>query len=236
MRPSARALIAPSGVVLGGAAAAVAVVAGLPVAAAVGIGALGWAAGALLAISRRPRRERIDPFTVGEPWRRFVQDALRAQTRYDRAAGAAAPGPLRERLAEIGARIDDGVRECWRIANRGDDLDDALRQLAPGKAARELAAVEQDPSALPGTVEALRAQVESAQRLQRTAAEARDRLRLLNARLDEAVARATELSIGTGDTVQLGGLRTDVDDLVDEMEALRQALEETGGPTAMPGS
>lgn len=236
MRPLARALIAPSGFVLGAAAAAVAVVAGLPVAAAVGIGALGWAAGALVAVPRRPRRERIDPFTVGEPWRRFVQDALRAQTRYNRAAGAAASGPLRERLAEIGARIDDGVRECWRIANRGDDLDDALRQLAPGKAARELAAVEQDPSTLPGTVEALRAQVESAQRLQRTAAEARDRLRLLNARLDEAVARATELSIGTGDTVQLGGLGTDVDALVDEMEALRQALEETGGPTAMPGA
>jgi hypothetical protein len=58
-----------------------------------------------------------------------------------------------------------------------------------------------------------------------------EQLRLLDARLDEAVARAVELSL-SGDSGKLTGLDSDVDDLVAEMEALRQALEETGGGTA----
>jgi hypothetical protein len=63
------------------------------------------------------------------------------------------------------------------------------------------------------------------------AAEARDRLRLLDARLDEAVARAVELSLGAGDVSAAGGLQGDVDQLVEEMEALRVALDDAG-PTA----
>jgi hypothetical protein len=33
------------------------------------------------------------------------------------------------------------------------------------------------------------------------------------------------------DVSELGGLGADVDEMVDEMEALRQAIEETGGGT-----
>ena len=60
----------------------------------------------------------------------------------------------------------------------------------------------------------------------------RDRLRLLNARLDEAVARAYELSVQASDVADLSGLGDDVDGLVLEMEALRQGLEEAGGQAA----
>jgi len=42
------------------------------------------------------------------------------------------------------------------------------------------------------------------------------------------VARAVELSVRTGDTVGVASLDTDVDSLVDEMEALRLALDEAG--------
>ena len=65
--------------------------------------------------------------------------------------------------------------------------------------------------------------------------EARDRLRLLDARLDEAVARATELALQTGEDVDLSGLGTAVDRLVEDMEALRAALEETEGKAAASG-
>ncbi len=57
--------------------------------------------------------------------------------------------------------------------------------------------------------------------------DARDRLRLLDARLDEAAARAVELSVDANDEGMLG-LSSDVDNVVSDMEALRQALEETG--------
>ena len=67
--------------------------------------------------------------------------------------------------------------------------------------------------------------------------DADSRLRLLNARLDEAVARTIELSVaGRSDVAELGGLGDDVDEMVDEMEALRQAIEETGGGTAVAGT
>ena len=63
----------------------------------------------------------------------------------------------------------------------------------------------------------------------------RDRLRLLDARFDELVARTVEVSVGTGDTDVLGD---DVDGLVNELESLRIAMEETdraaGQPDALP--
>ena len=71
-------------------------------------------------------------------------------------------------------------------------------------------------------------------RLEAVTQQAAERLRLLDARLDEAVARAVELSL-SGDSGQLSGLDSDVDSLVGEMEALRVALEDTGGGTAQMG-
>ena len=44
--------------------------------------------------------------------------------------------------------------------------------------------------------------------------------------MDELIARAAELSVTSSD--DLGGLDNDVDGLVNEMEALRQAMDETG--------
>ena len=50
-------------------------------------------------------------------------------------------------------------------------------------------------------------------------------MRLLDARFDELVARAVEVSVGAGDTDVLGD---DVDGLVTELEALRVAIDEAG--------
>jgi hypothetical protein len=85
-----------------------------------------------------------------------------------------------------------------------------------------------------GTLASLRAQLASADRLDRVTAEAESKLRLLQAQLDEAVARAAELSVKAGDVGELAGVGDDIAHVVDEMEALRLALEETsgGGATA----
>src|SRR3546814_7668925 len=66
------------------------------------------------------------------------------------------------------------------------------------------------------TMEALRAQLATVERLEGVIGGADGRLRLLNARLDEAAARTIELSVRASDVSDLGGLGRDVDDMVDE--------------------
>jgi hypothetical protein len=229
----ARAVMSPGGILLAGGVAAVAVVAGLPLVAALPLGVVGWAANVLRRLPRAPRGERIDPFTLQEPWRRFVQEALQARTRFDEAVGRAPAGPLRDHLREIAARMETGVSECWLIARRGQtlvearrgiDLEDVERELA--EAARTAQTGRADPSG-DQVVQALEAQRATALRLDGVIDQARSELRLLDARLDEAVARTLELSAHASTLTSVAGLGTDVDTLVTEMEALRQALEET---------
>jgi type IV secretory pathway TrbD component len=237
---TARAITAPSAIVLGGAGAAIAIVAGLPVAAVVGAGALAWAARVAIGLPRRARGDRIDPFVLSEPWRRFVNEALQAERRFDRAVAKADTGPLRDRLAEIGARIDTGVRECWRVAQRADAIQDGMRTLDIESTKRELVDVERDLSRatdprLERAREALRAQLRAAQRMIDAVEDAHSQLRLLDARLDEAVTRAIELSLRSAGDADVAGLGSDVELLVSDMEALRAALEDvdaTGGTTA----
>jgi hypothetical protein len=177
----------------------------------------------------------IDLARLRDPWRHYVREALDAQTRFARAVGGAEGGPIRDRLQSIGARIDDGVGECWRIAVRGQELEAALAQLVPaGEVEQRIAALRSQPlnATSEGLVEALEGQAESYRRIQGTAVDARNRLEILEARLDEAVARAVELSLQTADSAELGGLQADVHAVVDEMEALRRGLEETAGRTA----
>ncbi|HKY67370.1 MAG TPA: hypothetical protein VJM49_13405, partial [Acidimicrobiales bacterium] len=77
-RRAARGILSPVGLGVGVVVAVGLVVAGLPVWAGALAGVAVWALNALRLLPRRPRRARIDPFTVQEPWRRFVQDALQA--------------------------------------------------------------------------------------------------------------------------------------------------------------
>ncbi len=81
-------------------------------------------AGGVVALGRYALRrsaaiERIDPFTLTDPWRSFVQDAQSAQTRFGRIVAGCRTGPLRDRLGLVDERVGDGVRACWRIAQSG---------------------------------------------------------------------------------------------------------------------
>ena len=239
----ARAATAPSTVLLAGAGMAGAILAGVPVAGAAVVGALAWAARTALAAPRTPPEERINPRAVAEPWRSFVRDALEARARFDRTVGRARAGPLRDQLANVGRRLREGVLECWRIALQGDALDSALEQLDVEAARRELAQVQEEQRRAAGEArasldraeQAVLAQLASAERVARVADDARNRLRALNAQLDEAVARAVELSLTAGDRSQVSPLSSDVESLVSELESLRQALEETSGTSTTAG-
>ncbi|MEO6318154.1 MAG: hypothetical protein ABIP36_05155 [Acidimicrobiales bacterium] len=238
--PVARAITSPSGILALGAGAAIGIVSGGGVIAAVVLGLLGFGGRIVAAIPRAPKDARIDPFTLSEPWRHFVTDALQARTRFHEAVRSAREGPMRDRLQEIQARVDTGVEEVWRIARRGHALVDARRRVDPDTIRRDIAATEANASqpwasgsTLERTMESLKAQLATVERLERVIGDADSRLRLLNARLDEAAARTIELSVQANDVTELGGLGADVDQMVDEMEALRQAIEETGGGTAV---
>ncbi|HEX5946642.1 MAG TPA: hypothetical protein VFY82_10215 [Acidimicrobiales bacterium] len=264
-RRGARAITSPVGVVGGIVVAAAATVAGLPMVAAVPLGVVAWAVNGWRLLPRAPRPERIDPFTLQEPWRRAVQNALQARNRYAEAVTRVQAGPLRDRLDEIGERMQTGVEECWQIARRGQALARARRGIDLAAVERRLAQAGADPGQIgtrgtgagagdqigtgatgaqvpasggdaappvpsqPAVVESLQVQRATALRLDEVIDSAEAQLRLLGARLDEAVARTLELSAHAGtEAGAVTGLGDDVDSLVSEMESLRLALEETG--------
>ena len=243
--PVARAIMSPLGIILFGTAAAGAILIGAPIALAAGIGAAAWGGRVLAAVPRDPRRgDRIEPFTLGDPWKSYVIGAQQSKERFDRMVHDMAAGPLKERLADLASRLDDGVAESWRIARRGNDISGALARLDTIRAQAELAELRAATgNAMPErsmakTIEAIEAQIASANRLQRTADDAQSRLRLLDARFDELVARGVEVSIGSGDTDVFGD---EVDGLVSDLEALRAALEEAeaaddAGAGELPGT
>lgn len=235
--PVARALLSPVGILLAGVVAAVAIVAGLSLPLAIALGVAAWAVRVLWAVPRPRRGERIDPFTLQEPWRRFVQEALQARNRFDEAVTRTRSGPLRDNLASVATRVEAAVEECWQIAKRGQTLDRARRRIDVADIDRQLAEVTGGEAADPvadRVAESLRAQRATAERLDRVIEAAHTDLRMLDARLDEAVVRTIELSAQASTDASVAGLGADVDDLVTEMEALRQAMDETSR-AARPG-
>jgi hypothetical protein len=179
-------------------------------------------------VTRRTHDPTIDPFGVGEPWRRLVQGALRSQSRYRELVRTTAPGPMHDALADIGAEVDAAVSECWRIARRGDDLGQALDDMAVARARQQLAALGTDDTdpAVVGQAEALRSRIASYDRVSASSADAERQLRLLVARLEETATRGTELSLTAGADPDLAALGTDVTHVVEELEALRVAFDE----------
>lgn len=242
----------PSGFVAAGVGFGVSVlVVGFPAGVVVGagVGALAWGTRAALAVPWGQRQTAMDPFTVQEPWRTFVFGAQRAQRRFDEAVGRLARGPLQDRLNMLAMRVDAATGEAWRTAQAGQTLSTARRHIDVPALRRQLGELEDlteaggnefdeelddDPAGIDdhasSRADALRAQLASAERLDRTIEQTRARLSLLDARLGEAVTRAIELSVRADAGDELGNVGADVDELIDEMEALRQALSETGPP------
>jgi hypothetical protein len=238
----ARAMFSPSAILLGGGAASVAILAGLwplaPVAALVG-----WGVKVGLAIPRK-NRSTINPGKLPDPWRTYVLEAAKAAKRFDELVKTLPSGPLRAELSEVGRRVSEAVREAWEIANRGVKLDGARRDLGLSDAVNEIDRLrgERDLRAQQGlnvdsidrTINAVQRQLAAGQRVESAAFEARDRLRVLNAQLDEAVAAVVEMSLRPSGDRSAVAIRGQVDGIVDELEALRLALDETDAITSTP--
>lgn len=240
-RGTANAIMAPSAILLAGIGAAIGIITGLGIGGAIALAAVGWLGRVATLLTWGGGHNRIDPMSVADPWRTFVRQALDAQRRYAKAVSTASPGPLRDRLKEIGDRVDSGVQECWQISRRGDQLVDAIGNLDVAGTRQDLDTAKQAAKATPGdsqagTVTALQAQLDSADRIIKVARDTQDKVRLLDARLDEAVARAVELSVRAQDVGELGGLGNDVDSLVSDLESLRLGLDEAGGVAKAAGA
>jgi hypothetical protein len=232
--PVARAVTSPSGILAFGAGAAAGVLAvgvapvAIPAAAAGGL--LAYGIRVALAIPRKGTGTRIDPFAVGEPWRHAVRDAVQARTRFDEAVRSFQPGPLRDTLQTVSGQMEEAVEECWSVAKQGQVLADARKRINDREASWELqqaqyALAQSGPTeVLNGRIAAIEAQLATAARMDALITSAKDQLDLLNARLDESVTRAIELSVsgrGGADT-----LTADVGAIVDDLESLRMAIEE----------
>jgi succinate dehydrogenase/fumarate reductase flavoprotein subunit len=173
-----------------------------------------------------------DPFTLSEPWRHFMQDARRTRNALRDTVRAMRPGPLQSRVADIADRLDKAIQQTWSIARRGDDIDAAVKRIDPTRLRSRLETLRAEPgTASAEAIASVESQLQSADRLKALSADTADKLRVSQARLDELVARAAEVSIGTGDTDTYAH---DVDDLALELEGLRQAVAETNRPEIGP--
>jgi hypothetical protein len=216
-------------IVVGLGVAAAMAVAGLPILAAVSVGAAVYVASVVTAMPKGPQRANIDPFTLSEPWRQIMQRAQASDRKLRETVERTSEGPLKQTLQGIADQLEHGLREAWEVARRGDEIDDAVRRLDPTSLHSKLATAEQRAIADPSpeseaAVASIRRQVETADRLKQQSAETAASLRLTQTRLDELVARASEVQVGTIDS---DAYRRDVDDLVIQLEALHQAVEET---------
>lgn len=242
--PVARALTSPSGILALGVGAAVGIVATLgtgglavPLAGVLG-GLLGYGGRVALAIPKGERGPRIDPFGVDEPWRHAVQDAQQARNRFSEAVRTFRAGPTRDTLEQIGGRLDQAVEECWNVAKQGQLVSDARKQIDDRQTRWELQQAAADipvgGSATPTqaeTIESLNAQLASAARMDELIAHTEDELGLLNARLDETVTQAIELSV-TNTSSGFAPVGASVDDIVDSLTALREAMGSMDDPSA----
>jgi hypothetical protein len=216
---------------IGAAAGVVAGLLGVPWLGAAAIGAAVYVGAVALAMPKPAKPPQLDPFALSEPWRQFVQSAQRSKRRLNETVRTTRAGPLRDRLQGVADRLDEAIADSWQIARRGDEIDSAVRHLDPPRLRAKLESLRTQAGTAPSddlsaAIASVEGQLASADRLKQLSSSTVDRLRLSEARLDELVSRAAEVSIGASDTTEFAN---DVDDLVLELEGLRLAVQETHG-------
>jgi hypothetical protein len=168
----------------------------------------------------------VDPWAVSPRFSGAVQGALEARRRYADIVRRTRPGPVQERLAGLGARVDDGVSAVWATATRASDIEATLAGLEPERVTDQYKDAKRS-GADPELVEALSARFTSVQRLLNTLDDTDERLRLLNTHLAATVARAAEVALSAS-ADGADAVSDELDGVVGDLTALRSALDELG--------
>ena len=248
-----RAAVSPSAAALVAAGAVIGVLVFHTWVVAVVLALAGWSArmaAAALASRRReeagrPRPAGIDPWSVPEPWRPLLQQLAGAQTRFDQVVSEWPPGPLRERLLSLQPEVWSDVAGLASMARRGAAMtgwtgatSQAGRPTAEGLSAElKLIAAERasgGPEAagdLDRREAAVAAQLRAVRQSEQAAAGLLDRLRAAVAGLD---ARVTGLLALGGETGGADAVFSSLEQLGDEVAALRAAVSETAGSPPEP--
>lgn len=184
---------------------------------------------------RRPAGplDEVQPGALPERWASPVQQALAARERYGRLVATLRPGPLRERVVVLAERVDAGVLATWQTAQRATELESVLAAIDVADATAAHKAAKRDleqarragavPSGLEERAEALADRHTSVSRLQNALDDSGTQLAIVEARLEAAVARIAELALRP--EASAAALSDDLDQVVDELGALRRALD-----------
>jgi hypothetical protein len=184
-------------------------------------------------------REQLDLAALEPRWRTAVEEALESQNRFRSLVQRSSPGPLRDRLEEIGGPCRP--RRPGRLGNRDraqagsqtvramhlervtDRLKDARRRVDPGCGRRGGHQTPADRGGPPpeqhGALNDLANGVD----------EGAVRLRMLDLRLDASVARAAQIVLRPDALQQLGLVDEELRMVVEQRSALQTGLD------ALPG-
>lgn len=202
---------------------------------------------------RRRRPQEAPPagadLSILEPrWRSAVEEVLASRRRLRALVDECRAGPMQERLTSLAERVDAGVVAAGTIAARAqsasrtlasmdlervhDQLKDARRRMAR---APEGGA---DAAGLETEVRLLTEQHAALNQLSNAVEDAWERLRLLDLRLDAAVARTAQIVLRPDAVEQLGGVDRELTAVVEELGALRAGLDAVSppGPEGPSGS
>jgi DNA repair exonuclease SbcCD ATPase subunit len=184
-------------------------------------------------VFRRARRQQptpqqepaaVDVSTFGSAYRPSVADAHRVREQFAQLVSSVSPGPLQERLRELGARVDAGVAAVEETARRATELERIVESLEPERVTADLKQARR-AGADAEVVDALASRFASVQRLLDNLDSLRSRLPVLEARLGTAVARTAEIAFTTSSS-GLQDVERDVQTLVSELESLAVATDE----------
>jgi hypothetical protein len=168
---------------------------------------------------------QVDPVRVAPRFAPAVAEALAARQRFAAVVRGLRPGATRDRLAELAAQVDEGVLAVWDTVLRAGEMARVAASLDVDDATADYKRAKRDPAADPALVEARRERFESVHRLLNAVDAVEADLRLLDARLGAAVARAAEVAIAASD-VSTDAVSAELDAVVAELGALRDSLAE----------